>query len=62
MIYLAARNQAFYLSLGMVISPQGKLPGRVLTGKATANVAMVGKDPSVVFLTAHDTLLSLKVR
>jgi len=46
----------------LIISPQGKLLGRVLTGKATANVAIVGKDPSVVFLTAHDTLLSLEVR
>ena len=46
----------------LIISPQGKLLGRVLTGKATANVAMVGKDPGVIFLTAHDTLLSLKVR
>lgn len=46
----------------LIISPQGKLLGRVLTGKATANVAMVGKDPTEVFLTAHDTLLSLKVR
>lgn len=46
----------------LIISPQGKLLGRVLTGKATANVAVVGKDPTVVFLTAHDTLIRLEVR
>ena len=42
----------------LIISPQGKLLGRVLTGKATANVAFGGKDGKTVFLTAHDTLVS----
>jgi gluconolactonase len=41
----------------MIISPQGKLLGRVLTGKATANVAFGGKDGKTVFLTAHDSLV-----
>jgi gluconolactonase len=44
----------------LVISPQGKLLGRVLTGKATANVAFGGKDGKTVFLTAHDTLVRFK--
>lgn len=43
----------------LVISPQGKLLGRILTGKATANVAFGGKDGKTVFLTAHDTLVRL---
>ena len=41
----------------LIISQQGKLLGRVLTGKATANVAFGGKDGKTVFLTAHDTLV-----
>jgi gluconolactonase len=42
----------------LVISPQGKFLGRVLTGKATANVAFGGKDGKTVFLTAHDSLVN----
>ncbi len=42
----------------LVISPEGKLLGRVLTGKATANVGFGGKDGKTVFLTAHDSLVS----
>jgi gluconolactonase len=45
----------------LIISPQGKLLGRVLTGKATANVAFGGKDGKTVFLTAHDTLVQFKI-
>lgn len=45
----------------LIISPQGKLLGRVLTGKATANVAFGGKDGKAVFLTAHDTLVQFKI-
>ncbi len=41
----------------LIISPKGKLLGRVLTGKATANVAFGGKDGKTVFLTAHNTLV-----
>ncbi len=44
----------------LVISPEGKLLGRVLTGKATANVGFGGKDGKTVFLTAHDSLISFK--
>lgn len=44
----------------LIISPQGKLLGRVLTGKATANVAFGGEDGKAVFLTAHDTLVRFK--
>ena len=42
----------------LVISPDGKLLGRVLTGKPTANVAFGGKDGKTVFLTASDSLAS----
>jgi gluconolactonase len=44
----------------LIISPQGKLLGRVLTGKATANVAFGGEDGKTVFLTAHDSLVRFK--
>lgn len=41
----------------LVISPAGKLLGRVLTGRATANIAFGGGDGKSVFLTASDRLL-----
>ncbi len=42
----------------LIISPEGKLLGRVLTHRATANVAFGGPDGKTVFLTAHDRILS----
>lgn len=44
----------------LVISPQGKLLGRVLTHRATANVAFGGEDGKSVFLTADDRILRFK--
>jgi gluconolactonase len=44
----------------MIISPQGKLLGRVLTHRATANVAFGGDDGKSVFLTADDRILHFK--
>jgi gluconolactonase len=41
----------------LVISPAGKLLGRVLTGRATANIAFGGSDGKSVFITASDRLL-----
>jgi gluconolactonase len=41
----------------LVISREGKLLGRVLTHRATANVAFGGADGKSVFLTAHDRIL-----
>lgn len=41
----------------LIVSPEGKLLGRVLTGKATANVAFGGPNGKQVFLTAHDSLI-----
>lgn len=41
----------------LVITPEGKLLGRVLTGRATANVAFGGEDGKSVFLTADDRIL-----
>jgi gluconolactonase len=44
----------------LIISPEGKLLGRVLTHRATANVAFGGEDGKSVFLTAHDRILHFK--
>jgi gluconolactonase len=41
----------------IILSPNGKLLGRVLTHRATSNVAFGGKDGKSVFLTAHDRIL-----
>lgn len=41
----------------LVMSPGGKLLGRVLTHRPTANVAFGGKDGEFVFLTASDRIL-----
>lgn len=44
----------------LIISPKGKLLGRVLTHRATANVAFGGEDGKSVFLTADDRILRFK--
>ena len=44
----------------LVISPGGKLLGRVLTHRPTANVAFGGEDGKSVFLTADDRILRFK--
>ena len=44
-----------------VLSPDGKLLGRIATGKATANCTF-GQDGSALFITAHDTLLRVKTK
>jgi gluconolactonase len=44
----------------LIITPEGKLIGRVLTHRATANVAFGGEDGKAVFLTAHDRILHFK--
>ena len=41
----------------LVIDPRGKLLGRVVTGRATANVALGGADGRQLFITAGDRLL-----
>lgn len=41
----------------LIISPQGKLLGRVLTNRPTANIAFGGNDGKAVFLTADDRVL-----
>ncbi len=41
----------------MILSPAGKLLGRVLTHRPTANVAFGGEDGKSVFLTADDRIL-----
>jgi gluconolactonase len=42
-----------------VLSPEGQLLGRVLTGRVTANVAFGGPDGNRLFMTAHDAILRL---
>ncbi|MEO1554211.1 MAG: SMP-30/gluconolactonase/LRE family protein [Pseudomonadota bacterium] len=43
----------------LVISPEGALLGRILTGRATANCAF-GEDGRTLFMTAHDRLLKVR--
>lgn len=45
----------------LVLSPEGKLLGRILTGVPTANVAW-GEDGSTLFITANHRVLRLKTR
>lgn len=40
-----------------VLTPEGKLLGRILTGRRTANLTWGGKDFSTLYLTAHRDLL-----
>lgn len=42
----------------IVMAPDGKRLGRIYTGRATANCTF-GEDGSTLFMTAHDTLLSI---
>jgi gluconolactonase len=45
----------------LVISPAGKLLGRLNTGQATANCNW-GEDGSTLYITAHSFLLRIKTR
>ena len=42
-----------------VLSPKGKLLGRILTGRRTANLNWVGKGQTTLYLTAHQDLLRI---
>jgi gluconolactonase len=44
----------------LILSPDGKLLGRVLTHRPTANVGFGGEDGKSVFLTASDRILHFK--
>lgn len=46
----------------LIISAEGKLLGRVLTGQPTANVAFGGTDGKTVYLTANDRLMRFQRR
>jgi len=51
----------------MVISPQGKLLGRIivsndLMGKKTANATLGGPDGKTLYLTSQDTLARVRVK
>lgn len=54
------KGNLFVTSAGgvAVISPDGKVLGRIITGKATANCAF-GEDGSTLFITSHDLLLKI---
>ena len=43
----------------LVLTPNGQLLGRILTGRATANCAF-GEDGRTLFITAHDRLLRIR--
>ncbi len=45
----------------LVLSPEGKLLGRIATGRATANLAFGGVDGRTVFITADDVVLRVRV-
>lgn len=45
----------------LVLSPQGKLLGRIVTGKAIANVGW-GNDGSVLYLTSHTYLCRIQTK
>ncbi|MBK1834385.1 SMP-30/gluconolactonase/LRE family protein [Roseibacillus ishigakijimensis] len=45
-----------------IVSPEGKLLGRILTGRRTANLAWGGDDYSVLYLTADHDLLRVQTR
>jgi gluconolactonase len=42
-----------------VLSPEGKLLGRLLTGRITANVAFGGPEGNMLFMTANDAILRI---
>lgn len=44
-----------------VISPEGDLLGRIVTGKATSNCCF-GEDGSTLFITSHDLVLKIKTK
>lgn len=46
----------------LVISPQGKLLGRIETTQPTANCAWGGNDGSVLYITANDKLCRVKTK
>jgi gluconolactonase len=44
-----------------VFSPQGDLLGRIYTGEPTANLAL-NADGSVIYITANDKLMRLRLQ
>ncbi len=44
-----------------IISPEGKLLGRIVTGKATSNCCF-GEDGSTLFITSHDLTLRIETK
>lgn len=60
---LAVSTQGVIFTTGpggvLVISPEGRLLARILTGRATANCAFGGQDGRTLYMTAHDRLLRI---
>ncbi|MDQ8189507.1 SMP-30/gluconolactonase/LRE family protein [Roseibacillus persicicus] len=46
----------------IVLNPEGKLLGQILTGRRTANLAWGGSDRSTLYLTANHDLLRVKTK
>lgn len=44
-----------------IISPEGKLLGRIVTGKATSNCCF-GEDGATLFITSHDLVLKIQTK
>ena len=45
----------------LVISPDAKLLGRILTGRSTANVAFGGPHGNQLYITADDALMRVEL-
>jgi gluconolactonase len=45
-----------------ILTPQGEVLGRIQTGKATANCCFGGKDGKTLYMTAHDTLMRVRLK
>jgi gluconolactonase len=46
----------------LILSPEGRHLGTILTGKATANCCFGGPDGSTLFIASHDRLLRVATR
>ena len=61
---VAASGHLFQTGPGgvFILSPEGKALGRIRTGKGTANCCFGGADGQTLYMTAHDTLMRVRVR
>jgi len=61
---IAASAHIFQTGPGgvFILSPDGKALGRIRTGKGTANCCFGGADGQTLYMTAHDTLMRVRVK